>query len=90
VDQPGHEPLEQLPLPEHDHGLVLHPLRRVAGAVDRLAEPNEVDEQLGPAREDEAAGGEERGERAGAERDVYGSRAFPRTAITTAPSSALR
>ena len=63
VDQAGHEPLEQLPLAEHDHGLVLDALGHVAEAVDRLAEPDEVDEQLRPPREQRAADGEQRGER---------------------------
>jgi hypothetical protein len=89
VNQPGHEPLEQLPLSEHDDRLVLDPLRHVAEAIDRLAEPDEIDEQLRPRRKERAADGEERGERDSAERDVYGSRAFPRAAVTTAPSSAL-
>ncbi len=46
VDQAGHEPLEQLPLAEHDHGLVLDALRHVVEALDRLAEPHEIHEQL--------------------------------------------
>jgi hypothetical protein len=90
VDEAGDEPLEQLPLAQHDHGLVLDPLRDVAEAVDRLAEPDEVDEQLRPPPEQRPADREQRGERDSAERDVYGSRAFPRTALTIAPSSALR
>ena len=49
MDQARHEPLEQLPLPEHDHGLVLDALRHVVEALDRLAEPHEVDEQLSRA-----------------------------------------
>jgi len=92
VDQAGDEPLEQLPLAEHDHGLVLDPLRQVAETVHRRAEPDEVDEQLCAPRKQRAARGEERGERDSAERDVYGSRAFPSAAaenrcpVTTAPS----
>jgi hypothetical protein len=89
VDQAGHEPLEELPLPEHDHRLVLDPLRHVAEAVDRLAEPDEVDEQLCPAGEQEAADRERSGERERSGRDVYGS-ALASSAITTAPSSARR
>ncbi|HEX6654331.1 MAG TPA: hypothetical protein VF072_16410 [Thermoleophilaceae bacterium] len=99
MDQAGHEALKELPLPEHDHRLVLDPLRHVAEAVDRLAEPDEIDEQLCARRKQRAADGEERGEGDSAERDVYGSRAFPRSAartalrrsaIRTAPSGALR
>jgi hypothetical protein len=82
VDQARHEPLEQLPLAEHDHGLVLDALGGVAEAVDRLAEPDQVDEQLGAAGEQEAADGEQRGERDSAERDVYGS---PSSAMTPEP-----
>jgi hypothetical protein len=89
VDQPGHESLEQLPLAEHDHGLVLDSLRNVAEAIDRLAEPDEIDEQLGPAVEERAGDGERRGQRERSERDVYGS-ALASSAITTAPSGALR
>jgi hypothetical protein len=71
VDEAGHEPLEQLSLPEHDHGLVPDALGRVAGAVDRLAQPDQVDEQLGPPGEQRAADGEQRGERDSAGGDVY-------------------
>ena len=63
VDQAGHEPLEELPLAEHDHGLVLDALGHVAEAVHRLAEPDEIDEQLCPPRKQRAADGEQRGER---------------------------
>jgi hypothetical protein len=86
VDEAGHEPLKQLLLPEHDHGLVLDPLRHVAEAIDGLAELDEIDEQLCPSREQRAGDGEERRQRERSERDVYGS-ALP---LTTAPSSALR
>jgi hypothetical protein len=84
VDEARDKPLKQLPLTEDDHGLVLDPLRNVAEAIDRLAEPDEVDEQLCPPCEQRAADGEERGERDSAERDVYGS-ALPRSAARTAP-----
>jgi hypothetical protein len=74
--RPGTSRWRQLPLAEHDHRLVLDPLRHVVEAIDRLAEPDEIDEQLCPSRKQRAADGEERGERDSAERDVYGTRAF--------------
>jgi hypothetical protein len=85
VDEAGHEPLEQLPLAEHDHGLVLDPLGHVVEAVDRLAELDQVDEQLRAPDEQRAGDGERRGQRERSKRDVYES-ALPRGAITTAPS----
>jgi hypothetical protein len=88
VDQAGDEALEQLALAEDDHGLVAHAVGHVAEALDRLAEPDEVDEQLRAPGEQRAADSEKRGERDSAERDVYGNRAFPRPAVTTAPSGA--
>ena len=63
VHQARAEPLEQLALAEHDLGLVADAPRQVVEAVDRLAEPDEVDEQLRAAREEEAADGERRRER---------------------------
>jgi hypothetical protein len=90
VDQAWNEALEQLPLAEDDGRLVLDPLRHVVEPLDRPAEPDEVDEQLGSPAEQRAAHRKQRGERESAERDVYGSRAFPRTAIMTAPSAAPR
>jgi hypothetical protein len=90
VDEAGHGPLEELLLAQHDDGLVPDPLRRVTEAVDRLAEPDEIDEQLGAAGKERAANREECGERNSAERDVYGS-ALPRRAARTArPRSAAR
>jgi hypothetical protein len=85
VDEAGHEPLEQLPLAQHDHRLVLDAVGRVAEAVDGLAEPDQRDEQLGTAVEERAADCERGGQRERSEGDVYGS-ALLRAAITTAPS----
>jgi hypothetical protein len=97
VDQAGDEPLEELPLAEDDHRLVLHALGGVAEAVGRLAELYEVDEQLGAAGKKEAADGEQRGERERSSRDVYESCAFLSSVrvratafITTAPFGAPR
>jgi hypothetical protein len=81
VDEPRHEPLEQLALPEHDHGLVSDALRHVVEALDRLAKADERDEQLGAAGEEDAADGEQRGERDSAERDVYEDCAFLSSAV---------
>jgi hypothetical protein len=83
VDEPGHEPLKQLPLAQDDHGLVLDPLGNVPEAVDRLAELDEVDEQLGPPAEQGAGDGERRGKRDSADGDVY-ERALPRPAARVA------
>jgi hypothetical protein len=87
VDRAGHEPLEQLLLAQHDDRLVLDALGDVAEPVDRLAEPDQVDEQLRAPGEQRAADGEERGERERSGEDVYGSAL---RAITTAPSGAPR
>jgi hypothetical protein len=83
VDEPGNDALKQLPLAEHDHGLVPDPLRNVLEALDGLAEPDQRDEQAGAAVEEGAADGKERGERERPGRDVYETSAFP---ITTGPS----
>jgi hypothetical protein len=88
VDQPGHEPLEQLPLAEHDHGLVLDPLRNVVEAVDRLAQFDEIDEQLGPPGEQGAADCERSGERQRSERYVYEDCAFLSSAVIAGTISA--
>ena len=53
VDQPRDEPLEQFPLPEHDHRLVANPPRHVVEPLRRLAQPNEP-------REHERASAEQR------------------------------
>ena len=97
MDGAGNDALKQLPLAEHDDCLVPDPLRRVAEAIDRLTEPNQVDEQLRPAAEEEAADGKERGKRKRSSRDVYETRALPRSAamratdsIRSEPSSALQ
>jgi hypothetical protein len=85
VDEAGHDPLKQLPLAEHDHGLVPDPLRHVVEALDRLTEPDERNEQLRAPEEERAADREKRGERERSGRDVYEDRALR---VTTAPSSA--
>jgi hypothetical protein len=71
VDEARHEPLEQLPLAEDDHGLVFDALGQVVEALDRLAEPDQRDEQLRAAGEERAGDGEQRGERERSDRDVY-------------------
>jgi hypothetical protein len=88
VDQPGHEPLEQLALGEDDLGLVASAPREVAGAIDRLAHPHEADEQAGTAREQGAAHRERgrEGKRSG--RDGY--RAPPATGTSRRAPCAAR
>jgi hypothetical protein len=88
VDQARYEPLEQLPLAEHDHGLVLDALGHVAEAVHRLAEPHQIDEQLGPPREQRAADGEQRGERDSADGDVYEDCTFLSSSVIAGTISA--
>jgi hypothetical protein len=88
VDRARDDPLKQLLLTEHDDGLVLDALRGIAEAVDGLAEPDEVNQELGSAGEQEAADGERSGEGKRSRGDVYGSRAFPRSAIRTVPFAA--
>jgi hypothetical protein len=58
MHEAGAQPVEQLALGEDDLGLVARALRHVAKAVDRLAQPDEVDEQLRAAPEQIAADGE--------------------------------
>jgi hypothetical protein len=81
VDQAGHEPLEELPLAEHDHGLVLDALGDVVEALDRLPEPDERDEQPGAAGEEGAADRERGCERERSQRDVYEDCAFLSSAV---------
>jgi hypothetical protein len=88
VDEAGHEPLKQLPLAQHDHGLVLDALGNVAEAVDRLAEPDEVDEELGAPGEQRAADGEQRGEGDSAGGDVYEDWTFLSSSVIAGTISA--
>ena len=88
VDQARHEALEQLLLAEHDHGLVLDPLGHVVEALDRLAEPHEVHEQLRAAAEQRAADREHRGERERSQRYVYEDCAFLSSAVIAGTISA--
>ena len=88
MDQAGHEALEQLPLAEHDHGLVLDPLGYVVEALDRLAEPHEIHEQLRAAPEQRAGHREQRGERERSERNVYEDWAFLSSAVIAGTISA--
>jgi hypothetical protein len=81
VDEAGDEALEELALAEDDHRLVAGPPGEVARAVGGLAQPDQLDEQLRPAREQEAADRESRGEGDGSNRDVYGPRAFLSSAV---------
>jgi hypothetical protein len=81
VHQARAEPLEQLALPEHDLGLVARPARQVAGAVDRLAETDQSDEQLRAAGEEPPADGERRCQRQRSGDDVYGARVLLSSAV---------
>jgi hypothetical protein len=88
MDDAGDEALEQLPLAEHDDRLIPDPLARVAEAIDRLAEPDQIDEQLGAPGEEEAADREESGERQRSGGDVYETRAFLSSAVIAGTTSA--
>ena len=57
---PGHEPLEQLPLAEHDRRLVLDAPRDVVGAVERPRRTDEPHEEERAPREQPAGDGEQR------------------------------
>jgi hypothetical protein len=81
VHEAGAEPLEQLALPEDDLGLVAHALGHVVEARRRLAQPDEVDEQLRAAREQEPADGECRSERQRSGQYVYPERTFLNSAV---------
>jgi len=80
VHQPRDEPLEQLPLAEHEHRLVAHALRHVAGAADRPPLPDEPHEEARAAREQPAADRHERSEPQRARQDRY-PRAFLSSAL---------
>jgi hypothetical protein len=88
VDQARDQPLEQLPLAEHDHGLVLDALWHVVEALDRLAEPDQPYQQPGAAGEERAADGERSGERERSGRDVYEDCAFLSSAVIAGTTSA--
>jgi hypothetical protein len=70
-----YQPLEQLPLSEHDHGFVANATWNVVVAFDRLPRANETDEQERASREERARDGERRRERNRAGERCY-SRAF--------------
>jgi hypothetical protein len=76
VDETRHEPLEEFLLAEHDLGFVPDPLRHLVRALDRLAEPHEIGEQLRAPSEQVAADGQRGGERERSGQNVYGDRAF--------------
>jgi hypothetical protein len=63
VHQAGHEPLQQLPLAEHDRCLVADARADLAGAVDRLPRQDETRQEQGAAREEPAGDEEQRRER---------------------------
>jgi hypothetical protein len=80
--------LEQLALAQHDLGLVADALRQVAGTVDRLAEPDEADQQLRAASEEAAADGKRCRERERSGQDRYCARALLSSAVIAGTISA--
>jgi hypothetical protein len=81
VHQPRSEPLEELPLAEHDDRLVAEPPGQVARPVDRLRPADEADEEDGAPREEAAARRRERRQPEPAGEDVYEPRAFLSSAL---------
>jgi hypothetical protein len=84
VHQSRTEPLQELALAEHDLGLVASAPRHVVEAIGRLAELEQVEQQLRAAGEQKAADGEGSRQRERSGDDVYGERAFPSSALVTA------
>jgi hypothetical protein len=82
VHQAGAEALEELALPQHDRRLVADALRYVVEALARLAEPDQVDQELRAAPEEEAADGQRQRKRDRSDQDVYGPRAFLSSEVT--------
>src|ERR671914_233924 len=82
VHQAGTEALEELALAQHDRRLVADAPGQVVEALARLAEPYQVDQELGPAREQKAAHGDGQREGDRSEKNVYGPRAFLSSAVT--------
>jgi hypothetical protein len=76
VHEAGHEPLQQLPLAEHDDRLVAEAARDVVRALDRLAGANEPHEEERAPGEEAARGREQRPEPERAREDRYAPRTF--------------
>ena len=76
MHQPRHELLQQLALAEDEHGLLADARADVVEALDRLAHPNQPDEQQRTAREQPARDREGGGERDRAGGDRYWALAF--------------
>ena len=75
MHEAGAEPLQELPLPEHDRRLVPHADREVRHAVDRLARADEPSEEERSTRE-EPTGDRDRDEERDRGREVQESLAF--------------
>jgi hypothetical protein len=81
VHEARHEPLQELPLAEHDRRLVADTQGQVVGAVERPPGADEPDEEEGAPPREVAGGGEQRREREGACDDVYELRPFLSSAV---------
>jgi hypothetical protein len=81
VHEAGHEPLQQLPLAEHELDLVTDASRDVLPALDRLRRSQQPDEKKRAAREESAGDRDQRGEPEGASEDVYALRTFLSSAL---------
>jgi hypothetical protein len=81
VHQAGDQPLEQLALAEHDHGLVADAPAQGVAALDRLAGEDEPRQEERAAREEAAGDGEQGREPERAGQDGYVAFAFRSSAV---------
>ena len=90
VHEAGDEPLQELPLAEHEHRPVAGTPRQVVETFDRLPHPDEPGEQQRPAREEPAANRERgrEGERAYAPRALLSSAKIAGTISWRSPITA--
>jgi hypothetical protein len=71
VDQPRHEPLQQLALTEHDRRLVAGSPLEAAGSIDRRAGADEIDQELDAVDEQRPADPQGDAQRDRPDRDAY-------------------
>jgi hypothetical protein len=81
VHHARHEPLEQLLLAEHDHGLVLDAARQIVEALGRLRRADEPRQEERAPREEPARDGERGCERNAAGQGFYAPRTFLSSAV---------
>jgi hypothetical protein len=81
VHQTGHEALKQLPLAQHEQGLVPGARGEVGRALDRPAGADEPGQEACAAGEEAAADEQQRGEPERARENGYAPRAFLSSAL---------